>query len=228
MACKKKSKLSGAIRVAQWSKGVCFKEFRGRAPLIEICMEAVKDATDLVATGKALYFSDAVDQVSKGCVKMPFNNQVACITGATEVLLRSKNQTASLEGRKVGWARGVGSSIPTKEMRVSRLEVRRHEADLIYWKDDKYVGYVAVKPKKRDLGIYIVPEMRSKGYGAKLLTDAVCRTGYRFFTPGTTKGRALARKVGAVKVRKSVAYKGLYEHRLPACPEMKKLARRRR
>lgn len=97
---KKNRRLSGAIKVNQWAKGVCFKEFRGRAPMIETCLEAVKEATDLVATGKALYFSDAVDQVSKGCMKRPMNDQVPCITGATEVLLRSKGQTASLDGRK--------------------------------------------------------------------------------------------------------------------------------
>lgn len=67
--------------------------------MIEICLEAVKEATDLVGTGKALYFSDAVDQVSKDCMKRPPRDQVPCITGATEVLLRSKNQTASLEGK---------------------------------------------------------------------------------------------------------------------------------
>jgi hypothetical protein len=97
---KRKGRLSGAVKVNQWAKGACFKEFRGRAPLIETCVEAVKETTDLVATGKALYFSDAVDQVTKGCMKRPLNDQMACLTGATEVLLRSKGVTANLEGKK--------------------------------------------------------------------------------------------------------------------------------
>lgn len=97
---KSRSRLAGAIKVAQWSKGVCFREFRGRPNLIETCTEAVKEATDLVGTGKELYFSDAVAKVSEGCAKRPLNDQIACVTGAAEVLLRSKGQTASLEGRK--------------------------------------------------------------------------------------------------------------------------------
>lgn len=97
---RKRSRLSGAIIVTQRAKGRCFREFRGRAPMIETCLEAVKEATDLVATGKAHYFSDAVRTVSEGCAKRPMNDQIACVTGATEVLLVSKGVTASLDGRR--------------------------------------------------------------------------------------------------------------------------------
>lgn len=96
----KRERLAGALVVLQRAKGRCFREFRGRPPLIEMCLEAVKDTTDLVATGKEQYFSDAVRSVSEGCAKRPLNDQIACITGTTEVLLTSKNVTASLEGRR--------------------------------------------------------------------------------------------------------------------------------
>ena len=96
----KRGRLSGALVVIQRAKGRCFREFRGRPPLIETCLEAVKDTTDLVATGKVQYFSDAAAEISKGCSKRPLNDQIACITGTTEVLLVSKNVTASLEGRR--------------------------------------------------------------------------------------------------------------------------------
>ena len=98
---KKKSRLSGAMKVVEWAKGRCFRDFRGRAPLIETCLRAVKDTTDLVVGGKADYFSDAVDMNSKACMKIKnLNEQTACLIGTTEVLLKSKGQTASLEGKK--------------------------------------------------------------------------------------------------------------------------------
>lgn len=96
---KKKRRLSGAIKVEQWSKGGCFREFRGRPNLIETCLEAIKNTTGLVVSGKADYFSDAVAMASKDCMKMSGNDQMACLAGVTEVMLRSKGQTASLEGR---------------------------------------------------------------------------------------------------------------------------------
>ena len=99
-AKRRKDRLSGAIKVEQWAKGRCFKDFRGRAPLIDTCVQAVKDTTGLIVAGKAMYFSDAVDQNAKACLRIRnLNEQTACLTGTTEVLLRSKGQTASLDGK---------------------------------------------------------------------------------------------------------------------------------
>lgn len=94
------AKLSGAMTVLHRAKGRCFRDFRGHVPLIEICLEAIKDSTDLVLKGKVPFFSDAAKEVLKGCVNRPLNHQVACITGATEVLLKSRNVPGSLAGRK--------------------------------------------------------------------------------------------------------------------------------
>lgn len=89
------------MKVEQWAKQKCFRDFRGRAPLIETCVQAVKDTTSLVIEGKAQYFSDAVDMNAKSCLKVRnLNEQTACLLGTTEVLLRSKGTTASLEGRR--------------------------------------------------------------------------------------------------------------------------------
>lgn len=97
----RRRRLSGTFKVNEWSKGKCFREFRGRGGLIETCLHAVKNTTDLIVNGKAEYYSDAVNIASKDCMKIKnLNEQMACITGVTEVLLRSKGQTASLEGKK--------------------------------------------------------------------------------------------------------------------------------
>lgn len=97
----RKRRLSGALKVGEWSKGKCFREFRGRGGLIDTCLRAVKDTTALVIGGKADYWSDAVNKASADCMKVKnLNEQMACITGVTEVLLRSKGQTASMDGRK--------------------------------------------------------------------------------------------------------------------------------
>lgn len=98
---KARRRLAGAIKVEQWAKGRCFRDFRGRAPLIETCVQAVKDTTGLIVSGKVMYFSEAADQNAKRCLNIRnLNEQTACITGTTEVLLRSKGQTASMDGRK--------------------------------------------------------------------------------------------------------------------------------
>jgi hypothetical protein len=93
-------KLAGAMKLRQWAKPRCFREFRGRGRDIETCIEAVDDALDRVSTGRSLYFSEAVDETVKACSKRPMDDQIPCITGATEVLLKSKGVTASLDGRK--------------------------------------------------------------------------------------------------------------------------------
>jgi hypothetical protein len=89
------------MKIESWAQGRCFRDFRGRAPLIETCVRAVKETTGLVVAGKAMYFSDAVDMNAKNCLKIKnLNEQTACLVGTTEVLLKSKGQTASLEGKK--------------------------------------------------------------------------------------------------------------------------------
>lgn len=106
------AKLSGALKVRQWAIQGCVRQYGGRksekygrrggyGDQIEACVKAVDGVVTAISEGKALYFSDAVDQVSKGCLKIRDSaEQTACITGATEVLLRSKGTTASLEGRR--------------------------------------------------------------------------------------------------------------------------------
>lgn len=109
---KRRSRLSGALKVKTWASQACVKAFGGRkserygrrggyGDQIEACIKAVNGTTDLIVGGKADYFSDAVEIQSKECLKIRDQaEQIACITGATEVLLRSKGQTASLDGRK--------------------------------------------------------------------------------------------------------------------------------
>ena len=103
----RKPRLSGAQVVYQRAKGRCFREFRGQGELVQICLEAVKDATDLVVTGKASYFTDAAAEVARVCEQSKdYSQRIACATGAAEVLLKSKGVTANLEGRRKRRRRG--------------------------------------------------------------------------------------------------------------------------
>lgn len=97
---KKRRRLAGALKVDERAKPRCFRDFRGRGPLIETCLDSIKRTTSLVVeTG--MPWRDAVDRVSRDCMKIKaLNDQTACITGATEVLMKSVGYPQSLEGRK--------------------------------------------------------------------------------------------------------------------------------
>lgn len=99
----RKRRLSGANLVEQRARGRCYRDFRGRGELVEICLEAVKDATDLVRQGRAAYFTDAAARVAEICEKSKdLDQRIACATGAGEVALKSKGATANLEGARMG------------------------------------------------------------------------------------------------------------------------------
>lgn len=94
-----RSKLSGARIVEVRAKPRCFREFRGRPHLIEACMDAVKEAAGVMVLGSD--WRNAVDVASNNCLKIKdLNTQTACITGTTEVLVRSADLPATLEGRR--------------------------------------------------------------------------------------------------------------------------------
>jgi hypothetical protein len=96
---KKIRRLSGAQVVELRSKPKCFKEFRGRPDLIETCLEAVRETVGVVVIGSD--WRNAVDVISNKCMKSTnIHQQTACITGATEVLIKSAGVPSTLQGRK--------------------------------------------------------------------------------------------------------------------------------
>lgn len=107
-----KGKLSGALKMRQWAIQGCVRQYAGRksqkfgrrggyGDQLETCTKAVDEVVEVMASGKAMYFSEAVDIVAKRCTAMrDVDQQTACLTGATEALLKSKGQTASLDGRR--------------------------------------------------------------------------------------------------------------------------------
>jgi len=99
MPKKNRSHLAGARIVEVRAKPKCFREFRGRPELIETCIEAVRETAGVMVLGSD--WRNAVDVVSNKCMKTKdLNQQTACITGATEVLIRSVDLPATLEGRR--------------------------------------------------------------------------------------------------------------------------------
>lgn len=95
---KKIRRLSGAQVVELRSKPKCFKEFRGRPELIETCLDAVRETVGVVVIGSD--WRNAVDVISSKCMKTKdMNQQTACITGTTEVLIKSAGVPPTLQGR---------------------------------------------------------------------------------------------------------------------------------
>jgi hypothetical protein len=99
MPKKNRSHLAGARIVEVRAKPKCFREFRGRPELIETCIESVRETAGVMVIGSD--WRNAVDVVSNKCLKIKdLNQQTACITGTTEVLIRSADLPATLEGRR--------------------------------------------------------------------------------------------------------------------------------
>lgn len=96
---RRRRSLAGIQMVENRAKPRCFREFK-RGDLLETCLESTKKATGLVYEFNIPY-KQAVEKVATDCTKIKdVNTQVACITGATEVLMKSTGMPQTLDGRR--------------------------------------------------------------------------------------------------------------------------------
>lgn len=105
-------RLSGVLNMEKEARSKCFREFRGRQPLVEECLEAVAKTGGVVIEFEMTYH-DAADHVSRECLKIKnLDHQTACITGAGEALKKSFGHAATLDGRrKRAPIKGLGSIV---------------------------------------------------------------------------------------------------------------------
>jgi hypothetical protein len=93
-------RLSGFLAVETQAKSKCFKDFRGRQPLVEECLDAITRVGNHVVEFE-MPFAEAADIVSKDCLKIKNEgHQTACISGAAAAYQKSYGQPATLDGRR--------------------------------------------------------------------------------------------------------------------------------
>lgn len=96
----KSRRLAGVLSMEKEARAKCFREFRGRQPLVEECIEAIGRTGGAVIEFEMTYH-DAADHVSRECLKIKnLDHQTACIVGAGEALKKSFGHAANLDGRK--------------------------------------------------------------------------------------------------------------------------------